>query len=353
MAGLRERSWINKNGKTTTVWELSWQQDGKQKKKTFKKKPSPQVQSETMKLSIINPKVKDFLKEDYIERSLSLHCKESTIETYNNYYCNNLKPIYHLKLKDIKRENIENLILDLKNELAPKTTNNILMFIKGMFNYAVDLNIISENPAKKIHPIPLEKQKIKILNEEQMKLFREKIRNSKLWINVFFTLLADTGMRISECIALEWNDIDFKHKVISINKQFYRRRLTSVKNYEERDIDMSDSMISLLLKYKETSQTNILFSLNKGKHISVSNVRENYFNTFINEIEIELCCDMADITPHCLRHTHASTLLSNNIPLKYVSRRLGHKDQNTTLKVYDHLLQSDKEKALEFLNRID
>ena len=160
-------------------------------------------------------------------------------------------------------------------------------------------------------------------------------------------------MRISECIALEWNDIDFKHKVISINKQFYRQRLTSVKNYEERDIDMSDSTISLLLKYKETSQTNILFLLNKGKHISVSNVRDNYFNTFINEIEIELCCDMADITPHCLRHTHASTLLSNNIPLKYVSRRLGHKDQNTTLKVYDHLLQSDKEKVLEFLNRID
>ena len=69
-------------------------------------------------------------------------------------------------------------------------------------------------------------------------------------------------------------------------------------------------------------------------------------------IEKELNCSMRGITPHCLRHTHASTLLSNGIPIKYVSKRLGHKSQKTTLNIYDHVLKCDIEKALVLLNRL-
>ena len=350
MAGLRERKWTKQNGKITKVWELSWQEDGKQRKKTFKKKPTPEEQNTAMKVVSINPTVQSFAKNDYLERNLKLHCKESTLETYDSYYDRYLPPIYNLKLKKIKREDIENFVLNLKKELSSKSVNNVLIFIKGMLNYAVDLKIITENPARKIKYIPLKKQKSRVLNEEQMQCFRDKIENSKPWVNVFLSLLADTGMRISECIALEWSDIDFKNKIISINKQFYRNRLTSVKNYEERDIDLPDFLAELLLEYKKTKSGNLLFSVNNGKHISVSNIREKYFNKFIKEIEFELKCNMNGITPHCLRHTHASTLLSNGLPVKYVSKRLGHKDQSTTLRIYDHLLPSDKEKALNVLN---
>ena len=82
----------------------------------------------------------------------------------------------------------------------------------------------------------------------------------------------------------------------------------------------------------------------------MNNVRERYFNRYIKEIESELNCNMSDITPHCLRHTHASTLLSNGIPIKYVSKRLGHRNQKTTLDIYDNVLQTDKENAIQILN---
>ena len=72
-------------------------------------------------------------------------------------------------------------------------------------------------------------------------------------------------------------------------------------------------------------------------------------NLIFNTIK-EHNCNMSDITPHCLRHTHASTLLSKGIPIKYVSKRLGHRNQKTTLDIYDHVLQADKKNAIQILN---
>lgn len=352
MAGLRKRTWKNKDGSVSSSWELSYMLDGKQYKKSFKKKPTPQEMAQAAEIVVYNPYFKDFVKNEYLEKNLKLHCKASTIETYENYYKITLPPLYHFKMKDIKRRDIENFILSLKDSKSPKTINNILVFLKGCLNYASELKIISENPAKKINPLPLKEEKAKFLTEKQIQLFKKKLKSKPLLVNVFFTTLLETGMRISECIALEWNDINFSAKTISINKQYYRQRITATKNYETRIIDASNSLISLLLKFREKTTGILLFSLNGNNYINVNNMRERYFNGIIEEMEDELNEDMSSITPHCLRHTHASTLLSNGIPLKYVSRRLGHKDQKTTLNVYDHVLPSDNEKAIEFLNKI-
>ena len=349
MAKLSKRVWKTKKGVKKSNWQLSWQEDGKQRKKVFDKKPSLTEMLEVTKLAADNPNIKDFIESIYLP-SLEVHCKESTLETYKSYLKIALPPLFKYRIKDIKRLNIENFILNLKRKYSIKFLNNILMFIKGMFNYAADLKLITENPAEKILSLPLPKKKIQVLTTEQMNLFKEKISRHKLWVNVFFTILADTGMRISECIALEWTDINFERKTISVNKQYYRYRLTSTKTYETREIDIPNSLVNLLKIYKKDSKTAILFSLNNDRYINVNNVRERYFNRYIKEIESELHCNMSDITPHCLRHTHASILLSNGIPIKYVSMRLGHRNQKTTLNIYDHVLQSDKEKAVDFLN---
>lgn len=63
--------------------------------------------------------------------------------------------------------------------------------------------------------------------------------------------------------------------------------------------------------------------------------------------------DFSWFTPHCLRHTHATYLLSNGIPLSYVSKRLGHRDTNTTLNIYNHALPSDNLKALNLLKNLN
>lgn len=352
MAGLRKRTWQTKNG-ITTRWELSYMIDGKQYKKTFKKKPTPQEMAEVTQVIVYNPTVKDFIK-DYLENNTKLHCKSSTYETYENYYKVALVPLYRHKIKDLKRRDIENYILNLKEEKAAKTVNNILVFIKAFLNYAIENKIIIDNPAAKIKQLPLKKEQVKVLTKEQLECFRKKLKIKPFWVMVFFSILADSGMRISECIALEWSDIDFDKKTIKISKQYYRYRLTSTKNYETREIDIPDNLVSLLQQYRNQKKNDdpLLFSFSPGKYINVNNLREKYFSELLEEVEEELNIDLIGITPHCLRHTHATYLLSNGIPLIYVSKRLGHRDCKTTLNIYNHVVETDNEKALKLLNKI-
>ena len=221
------------------------------------------------------------------------------------------------------------------------------MFLKGFFNYLVEIKVINENPIKKIKSLPLGTKQAKALDDDVKECFIKHSKHQPPWVHLFFMTMLYMGLRISECIALEIDDIDLINKKMRINKQFYRYRVTSTKNYETRVIDMPDALCDLYKKYQPNS--NIIFGTGNG-YASVNNIRERYFPRIIEAVEDELDLNLSDITPHCLRHTHATYLLSNGIPVKYVSERLGHKDTKTTLNIYNHVLPSDNKKALDLLN---
>ncbi len=350
MASLRKRIWETKKGKSVR-WELSFMKDGIQRKKTFKKKPTPEEMAQVTKTNSKNPILK-FAFLDYIENNCALHCKDSTIETYMTYYKTALKPLYPLKVKSVTKRNIERFIIAYKEQNVPKTVNNLLVFIKAFFNYQIELKNISENPAKKIKPLPLEKKDTKAMNENERECFEKYAKGSPPWVYLFFMTMLYMGIRISECAALEWNDIDLKNKTMSINKQFYRQRITSTKNYETRVISMPDFLVEL---YKiQTIESNLVFNAPTqiGKHVNVNNIREHHFKNIVLKMEEGLEKDLSWLTPHCLRHTHATYLLSRSVPVKYVSERLGHKDCDITLNIYNHALPSDDKKAMEILNKI-
>ncbi len=350
MVTFKKRTWLTKKG-ISSAWEVSYYKDGTRHRKSFKKKPTLDEIAALSQTTIKNPYFKETL-EDYI-RACSLHCKKSTIETYNNYKNIALQPLHFKKLKTLNRNEMSKFLITLKEEKAPKTFNNILMFLKGFFNYMVEIKTISENPIKKIKSLPIGDKKAKALEENVRISFIKHSENSPPWVHLFFMTMYYMGLRISECVALEWNDIDFKNKKMSINKQYYRYRLTSTKNYETRVIDMPDALINLYKKQVPVSSLVFNSPETPGKYISVNNIRERHFKNIIEAVENELDLNLSDITPHCLRHTHATYLLSNGIPVKYVSERLGHKDTKTTLNIYNHVLPSDNKKALDLLNNLD
>lgn len=218
----------------------------------------------------------------------------------------------------------------------------------------VDLKFISENPARKIKPIPLKRDNAKALNDTERETFIIKAQNKPFWVYVFFMVILYQGLRISECIALEWADIDFKNKLMNINKQFYRYRVTPTKNYETRIIDIPDRLLELLKILYNKRVSDLVFNspLIAGKHINVNNMRERHFRDIIQEVEEELGTDLSGITPHSLRHTHATYLLQNGVPVIAVSRRLGHRDCKTTLNVYNHCMPTDNLKVINLLNNL-
>lgn len=350
---IRKREWKNKDGTKTVRYLYDYTTNGTRHRVSFDHKPTIRELAALTDTVSKNPYIKDAL-QDFIDNHCKLHCKQSTIETYQNYKDVPLKPLYFYKVKDVTRQHIERYIIGLLQSKAPKTINNILTFLKSFFNYMVDLKYISENPARKIRALPLKRDNAKALNDIERETFILKAQNKPFWVYVFFMVILYQGLRISECIALEWADIDFKNKLMNINKQFYRYRVTPTKNYETRIIDIPDILLELLKILYNQRKSDLVFNspLIAGKHINVNNMRERHFRDIIQEVEEELGTDLSGITPHSLRHTHATYLLQNGVPVIAVSRRLGHRDCKTTLNVYNHCMPNDNLKVINLLNNL-
>lgn len=350
---VRKRTWKNKDGTTSTRYLYDYSTNGTRHRVSFDHKPTIRELAEITNTVSNNPYMKQALN-DYLNNHCKLHCKQSTIETYENYINVALKSLYIYRVKDINRQHIERYIIGLLETKAPKTINNILTFLKSFFNDMVDLKIISENPCRKIKAIPLERGNVKALTDKERLVFIEKAYNKPYWVFCFFMVLLYMGIRISECIALTWADIDFKNKLMNINKQFYRYRVTPTKNYESRIIDIPDELLGWLSELYKHRQSDLVFDspLMIGKYINVNNMRERHFKDIITEVENKLDIDLSGITPHCLRHTHATYLLKNGVPVVAVSRRLGHRDCKTTLNVYNHCMPTDNEKVINLLNNL-
>ena len=350
---IRKRVWTNKDGSKTVRYLYDYTTNGTRHRVSFDHKPTIRELAELTDTVSNNPYIKEAMN-DFISHHCKLHCKDSTIETYQNYVDVALKPLYLQRVKDIKRQHLERFIIGLLEKKSPKTINNLLTFIKSFFNYMVDLKYISENPARKIRALPLKRDKVKAFNEIEQKTFIEKAQNKPFWVYVFFMTILYQGLRISECIALTWADIDFKNKLMNINKQFYRYRVTPTKNYETRIIDIPDVLLDLLKELYKHRQSDLLFDspLVVGKHINVNNMRERHFKDILTEVEEELDTDLSGFTPHCLRHTHATYLLRNGVPVIAVSRRLGHRDCKTTLNIYNHCMSEDNTRVINLLNNL-
>ena len=154
-------------------------------------------------------------------------------------------------------------------------------------------------------------------------------------------------MRIGELLALEWSDIDFCNKKISINKQVMNNTVTSPKtNSSCRIIDIPDSVVDILLELKKESKVlgKVVFCGNTHKYMKRNSFIKNWFKKVMKSLNHE------DFSFHSLRHTYATFLLSRGVPIKYVQEQLGHSNAEILLRVYSHVLPSASIMAMEVLN---
>jgi len=363
MAGIRKRTWTTKSGVKKSCWEINYCLNGKAYRKSgYKTRAEAQEAMPDVTKQFDSTIPFEKLAKDYLERHCEVHCKESTKDLYSAYLKVNLKKIKNEKLKNLTTREINGLILDWKREgLANKTINNMLVFIQAVFNYGINNDLISSNPCDKIKKLPLEKKEMFFLNENEVRLFLQKAKEmSPDYYALFYTAIF-TGMRRGELLALEWSDINFSEKKININKQLYRKKITSTKTSKStRQISISDGLVEVLKQHKKDSVllSKIVFCNHEGSYIHPFNMSERYFKPVLKEISKELdkqqiVNNLKKIRFHDLRHTYASMLLSKNVPIKYVQNQLGHSSCKVTLDTYAHVMPSVNERAINVLDEIN
>ena len=221
--------------------------------------------------------------------------------------------------------------------------------LKGAILDAVDEGLIDRDPTRKIiikgkTPAP---KKIKYLNQFELHLLLTNLNlGTEISWEWFILLVAKTGMRFSEALALTPKDFDFAHQVLSVNKTW---------DYKGKGGFLPTKNKSSVRKIQIDWQTVIRFSeLIKGlPENEPIFVKGQVYNSTVNTV-LSRCCHKAkvpEITVHGLRHTHASLLLFAGVSIASVARRLGHASMTTTQKTYLHIIQELENKDIDLVMR--
>ena len=260
------------------------------------------------------------------------------------------------KAKDIKRRDIVLLIDEIVERGSPITANRTLRIIKKMFSFAVKRGILDASPCMEIDPPAKEKQRERILNEEEIKMFWFGLGKAKMSeaTKLVLRLLLITAQRKGEVAQAEWSEIDLKNKWWTIPKE-------RSKNERIHRVPLSPMAIDIFKQAKTLSgDSRWVFPSSKGQPItprSISRaIRNNSEKTPSgNPKHIPPYGDFFKIdhfTPHDLRRTATSMMTSLKIAELDVSKVLNHTIQTVTNKHYNHYsYDKEKQKALEVWGR--
>ena len=350
MAGIRKKYWTTKSGKKY-CYEITYYVDGKLHRKSgyaTKLKAQEDLDKVTKEVST-DIKLYE-LCERYINEHCQLRCKDSTITLYKSYKTNRLNNLRYKKAKDITKRDIDLLVLEWKRDNhSNKSINDVIGFLRSVFAYGISNKWIYNNPAKEVKKLPKVTREIKYLTPDEMQEFIEVVKTFPLKRAVPLLLDLYSGMRISELLAIEWTDIDFKHNTITVNKQFYKGNLSTTKTHRStRKITVPDFVIKLLQELKTSQKilSKLVFCSDTGGYISQDKFVAIWFKKAMKAI------GKPDYNFHSLRHTYATYLLSNSVPIKFVQEQLGHSTAQTTLNVYGHVMPNVNSDAMKLLNNL-
>ncbi|WP_418756414.1 DEAD/DEAH box helicase family protein [Gemmiger sp.] len=230
-----------------------------------------------------------------------------------------------------------------------QTTMDFHHQLKGAVLDAVDEGLIDRDPTRKaiIKGKAPSTKKIKYLNQFELHtlLASLELKDEVNW-DYFILLVAKTGMRFSEALALTPKDFDFYHQTLSISKTW---------DYKGAGGFQPTKNKSSVRKIQIDWQSVIRFSeLVKGlpddQPIFVDG---KVYNSTVNDVLSRHCerCNIPVISIHGLRHTHASLLLFTGVSIASVARRLGHSSMTTTQKTYLHIIQELENKDIDLVMR--
>ena len=255
----------------------------------------------------------------------------------------------NLMLSQLNRISYQQLLNDYAEFHERQTTMDFHHQIKAAILDAVDEGLIDRDPTRKaiIKGRSPRIKKIKYLNQFELHtlLVNLKLTSEIKW-DWLILIIAKTGMRFSEALALTPKDFDFSHQSLIVDKTW---------DYKGTGGFLPTKNRSSVRKIQLDWQTIIKFSelikgLPEDKPIFVN---RRVFNSTINGILERYCKKLGIpvISIHGLRHTHASLLLFAGVSIASVARRLGHASMTTTQKTYIHIIQEMENRDIDLVMR--
>lgn len=247
-----------------------------------------------------------------------------------------------------------------------KKYSNLISITASIFQYAVSIRIINNNPMngivrpRKQQSIDEEDLETPYYNRIQLQEFLTIVKRDCLDpLYVMFRILAFTGLRKGELQALRWKDIDFAAGTLSV-----KQTLATVEGWKLvfqppktrksiRTISLDAETLRLIKRWK-IQQKEMFFklgitALGIDQLLFTSEDNKPLYLDFLNHNlnKILKANNLEHITPHGFRHTHCSLLFESGATIKEVQERLGHTDIKTTMNIYAHVTARKREETAD------
>lgn len=260
------------------------------------------------------------------------------------------KLLPNVTIAEITRTVYQQLLNDYAKEHERQTTLDFHHQLKGAILDAVDEGLILRDPTRKaiIKGKTPRIKKIKYLNQFELHTLIAdlEIKDTPNW-DWFILLVAKTGMRFSEALAITPEDFDFARQMLSISKTWdYKGDGGFLPTKNKSSVRKIQIDWQIVVKFSELTK-----SLPPDKPIFVGD--KKIYNSTVNDVLTRHCkaCGISEISIHGLRHTHASLLLFAGVSIASVARRLGHASMTTTQKTYLHIIQELENKDVDLVMR--
>ncbi|MEH2947012.1 tyrosine-type recombinase/integrase [Sporofaciens sp. JLR.KK001] len=255
-----------------------------------------------------------------------------------------------LKISELTRTMYQQLLNDYAQYHERQTTLDFHHQLKGAVLDAVDEGLIERDPTRKaiIKGKTPGIKKIKYLNQFELHMLIAglDIKDEPNW-DWFILLVAKTGMRFSEALAITPADFDFSRQTLSISKTWdYKGEGGFMPTKNHSSVRKIQIDWQIVVKFSE-----LVKGLPEDKPIFVG--ESKIYNSTVNNVLARHCqaCGISVISIHGLRHTHASLLLFAGVSIASVARRLGHASMTTTQKTYLHIIQELENKDVDLVMR--
>ncbi|HLT36719.1 MAG TPA: site-specific integrase [Enhygromyxa sp.] len=267
--------------------------------------------------------------------------KPSTIEgTEKNLRVHVLPAFGDRRLDELTQEDIQRF-KGQRTHLANKTVNHHLSLMRCMFTAAVEWGVIEQMPVE-LKRLKVTKTTMDFYDFDDFEALVSAASEIDRRVLLMVLLGGEAGLRSGEIRALEWSSIDFRRRMLTVERSEYQGHVTLPKHDKIRQVPMTTRLTEALRAHRHEHGPRVLYK-EDGSSLARHTLRE----------WLTPACLDANVryrSPHCLRHTFCSHLAMRGAPVRAIQELAGHADLKTTQR-YMHLTPAALEGAIRLLEQ--
>ena len=303
------------------------------------------------------PKTLGQLYAHWIEHHVEKSLRRKTAEWYKILWRTHLENAAQLKLKVIAPIHLHKILDSISSD---RSRNAVYKMLKAMLAKGVKWGYMIENPCDRIDTPKYKAPEKKALTEAEIKKISTEIIKEPLKYQAAYYFAIMCSLRRQEIIGLKWSDIDFNENSFAIKRA--ATQLDGVGTVADetktqkskRTLFLPEILKNILIRLNnEQQQEKIawgekwtdedwIFTQQGGKLMCLA-TPSHWWSDFAKK------CGVEDVTFHGLRHTAATYMIKNNVPISTVSGVLGHANISTTLNTYTHVIEDTKMTAINIM----